>query len=393
MQSQEFFGSDSQMHSLIMDHLDLDRFEVYVACNRGATGTTPALEALSRLDDLKIRPTRFGPTVNSQRRIDVARQAAFSGPAAVLDLARLVAYARRHSIDVIHGTEKPRDAFYGYLLAKASGAKSATHLHVKAANWISRLTRWAMKRNDALIGVSDFICDSFADMGYERAKLHTVLNALDTSRIPPSTVPLADLRAEVRSEFGIGDGVPILLIASRLFPWKGHSELLDALAEVKADGRDFHLLVVGEDDPRATPGGGSYIAELRTRATSLDLDDRVTFTGYRTDVARLMEACDLYTMPSFEEPCAVVYLEAMAHRKAIVALDNGGTRELVVHDETGLLSEPWDVHALAKNITRLIDDEEERVAMGERGRTRLDAKFTPDRMARDVEAVYDKLVG
>lgn len=60
MKSQDFFGSDSQMHSLIMDNLDRERFEVHVACNRGATGASPSLQALSRLDDLRLRPTDFG---------------------------------------------------------------------------------------------------------------------------------------------------------------------------------------------------------------------------------------------------------------------------------------------------------------------------------------------
>ena len=113
MQSQSYFGSDSMIHSLIMRHLDRSRVDVHVACNEGdGQNKSPALKALEAIPDLHVRPTNFGPTVNSRSKSDIARDL-LGGPAALASLGGLIAYAKKNHIDIVHGTEKPRDAFYG----------------------------------------------------------------------------------------------------------------------------------------------------------------------------------------------------------------------------------------------------------------------------------------
>ncbi len=247
---------------------------------------------------------------------------------------------------------------------------------------MSPLTRWAMRRCDGLVGVSDFVARSAVAEGFNPARVHSVLNALDATEWCAS-VPATDIRAE----FGVPPERSLIAIMSRLFPWKGHSLLLKALAEVKRSGRNFTLLIVGEDDPRATPGGGSYSAELHRLVAEFGLTDQVVFTGFRTDASAIMAACDIYAMPTFEEPCAVVFLEAMALAKPVVSLHSGGVPEVVQDGTTGLLSLPEDDEALARNISRLIDDEALRRALGMRGRTRLLQHFGPDRLAADTERV------
>lgn len=90
-------------------------------------------------------------------------------------------------------------------------------------------------------------------MGYPASKTYAVLNSLDTINWSEA----CDGNA-VRKEFQIKPDVPVLAIISRLFPWKGHTELLKALALAKTQVPNFKLLVVGEDDPRATPGRESF---------------------------------------------------------------------------------------------------------------------------------------
>lgn len=387
MQSQEFFGADSMVHSLLMRHLDRDRFDVHVACAAGPDGAGPSMEVLGRIPGIAVVPMNFGPSVNSRRPSEVAAQLVGAGIPALTDMRGLVRYARRHGIDVVHATEKPRDAFYGYLLSRLVGAGCVIHLHVKAESWISPLSRWAMGQSDALVGVSDFVKGSLVDMGYPTERIHTVLNALDEQQWEPVAPDTA-----LRGEFGIADDVPIVLTASRLFPWKGQTELLRALDVVRRGGRRFHLFVVGESDPRATPGGGNYLTDLQAWAERLDLADVVTFTGYRADVRRFMATCDIFAMPSYEEPFGIVYLEAMALQKPVVALDNGGTREVVTAGTTGLLSPPYDIPALAANLEQLLDDPGLRARMGSAGRQRLIDHFTPRRLAADTAQVYEQVV-
>ncbi len=388
MQSQSYFGSDSMIHSLLMRYLDRSKFDVHVAVNAGTRESPSAsFKALQAIPDLQLRPTSFGPSVYSRSRLAVAKEAVTGGLPSAASLSGLAKYIRDHQIKLIHGTEKPRDAFIGLLLARTTGAKCVIQVHVKAENWISPLVRWSMKHADALVGVSAFVGGSLIDMGYPARKVHPVLNSIEAKEWP------AEIDGSpIRREFGIPADSPVLAIISRLFYWKGHTELIKALALIKAHAPDMRLLVVGEDDPRGMPGRGSYTAELKTLVHNLGLTEQVLFTGFRRDIRQILAACDIFTMPSFEEPCAVAYLEAMAMKKPVVALDNGGTRELIENGKSGLLSSPQDIDQLAKNILTLIQDPGLRLKMGEYGRRRVEEYFNPIRMACDVEAVYQELI-
>jgi len=88
----------------------------------------------------------------------------------------------------------------------------------------------------------------------------------------------------------------------------------------------------------------------------------------------------------------LVFLEAMAMAKPVVAIDNGGTPEVVEHGRWGLLSPPWDIGALAANITTLVNDPELRSRLGREGRARVLDYFNAQRMARDAERAYEKIL-
>ncbi len=388
MQSQSYFGSDSMVHGLIMEHLDRSRVTVHVACNPGSSGKkSRALAALEQIPNLHVRPTNFGPTLNTLTAAEVVRDTVVHGIPSLASIAGLARYARKHQINLVHGTEKPRDAFYGLLVARSCGAKALTHLHVKVEDWMSPLVKWAMGHDDALLGVSKFVAESAVAKGHPTDRVFWVVNSIDASRWNPDTDGTA-----VRREFGIADHTPVISIISRICPWKGHEILLQALGEAARTEKRFMLLIVGEDDPRATPGGGSYIAQLEPMVKDLSLEGNVIFTGLRSDVRQILAATDIYAMPTFEEPCAVAFLEAMAMRKPIVALDSGGTPQEVDDGKSGLLSPVGDVHALAQNLLRLIGDTDERGRMGMFARSRIESYFTPQRLADDVEQVYRRVL-
>jgi glycosyltransferase involved in cell wall biosynthesis len=106
-----------------------------------------------------------------------------------------------------------------------------------------------------------------------------------------------------------------------------------------------------------------------------------------------MAACDVFTMPSFEEPFGLVYLEAMAMQRPVVSVDNGGTPEVVEHGRSGLLSRYQDVEGLAANIVTLLGDRELRSRMGKYGRARVLDYFNAQRMAKDAGAAYEAVLG
>jgi glycosyltransferase involved in cell wall biosynthesis len=388
MQSQTYYGADSQIHGVLMRHLDREHVDVHVALNYG-TGSqkSASAQAIEKIPDVHIRPTNFGTTINERTRMQIILDTVQYGAASLYSLLSLAIYMRKHKINIIHCTEKPRDAFYGYLLSRLTGAKCVIHLHVKAENWISKRTQWAMRKASALIGVSQFVADSIREMGFPAEKIYFAHNSIAIDKWQP-----IEDDGRIRAEFNIRPDTPLLSIVSRLFYWKGHSELFEALAVVKQSTSNFKLLVVGEDDPRAHPGGGSYMNELKNQVQRLGLTDQVIFTGYRSDTRHIFAATDIYTMPSFEEPFGMVFLEAMAMQKPVVALDNGGSREIVDHGVTGLLSLPKDIGTLAENILTLVQDPALRMQLGACGRKKVETNFTPVHICSQVLTIYQKIL-
>src|SRR5262249_54973994 len=96
-------------------------------------------------------------------------------------------------------------------------------------------------------------------------------------------------------------------------------------------------------------------------------------------------------LPSFEEPFGLVFAEAMAMKRPVVGIANGGTPEVVEHGRSGLLSAPGDIAGLSDNLSLLLRDQDMRVRFGSYGRARVEARFNPQRMADDFADLYARL--
>jgi glycosyltransferase involved in cell wall biosynthesis len=161
---------------------------------------------------------------------------------------------------------------------------------------------------------------------------------------------------------------------------KGVLLLADAYSRVSLERNDCLLMFVGPDEE-----GLSRLPALADRPG-------IRCIGPSTEPERYMAAADVFCLPSFEEPFRLVFLEAMAMKKPVVALSNGGTPEVVVHGRTGLLSAPGDRKALAANLLTLIGDPTLRAQMGNCGRRRVEQRFDTNRMVRDAESLYEELI-
>jgi glycosyltransferase involved in cell wall biosynthesis len=110
-------------------------------------------------------------------------------------------------------------------------------------------------------------------------------------------------------------------------------------------------------------------------------------------VAALLAAADLFCLTSRREGVPVSILEAMAAGRAVVATDVGGVREQVVEGETALLVPPGDPGAFARAVAALLADPARRGAFGAAGQARARARFTVERAAAAIAAVYAELLG
>lgn len=378
--------SFASVHSLLMRYFNRERVEVHVACITTSKGEKNlSYRMLETIPDLHIRPTNFGPVIFQGSKIDIVRNILSAGPAVTVSVTGLINYIKQHHIDIVHVAEKPRDAFCGTLLAKLTGTKSIFHLHAKCGSWMTAPVRWAMKHANGIICVSHYGAQCALDEGYPVDKIYFAHNSVDAGRWNYDTDG-----SKVRSEFGMAPYMPLFSIIAALAPWKGHELLFNALSQIKSEIPDFKLLIVGDDNQQ---GSINYVKYLKEIIRELDLSKHVVFTGFRSDIQQILAASDIFTMPAIDEPFGLVFAEAMAMKKAIIALDQGGTPEVVEQSKSGLLSPPGDVERLAENILTLVNSPSLRKQMGEYGRKRVEKLFNPQRMANEVERIYRLVLG
>jgi glycosyltransferase involved in cell wall biosynthesis len=372
-------GADTWIHTQIISTLDRATHDVHVACVvENDHSPTPAFEAIRDMPDVSVHPVDFGrerfDATNDGRMRHLARSLRIVP--SILRTARLI---RREDISIIHTTDRPRDALVSVVLGRISRAQSIIHVHVVFREWIRGPLKWALRRADALVGVSVFVADSLVEGGHSRAKTFAALNAIDIDRWHPG-----EGREAIRAEFGVSDNETVVLCACRLFPEKGARELIRAIADVRVTHSHVRLWIVGDDVSQ----DHQYRTGLEELVTELQLGDTVTLSPRRGDMPRVMAGADVFAMPSFEEPFGLVFAEAMAMRIPVVALDNGGTKEVVIHGETGLLSPPGDHERLVAHLLTLLDDPGLRARMGDAGRSRVEQHFRMERLASNVAQIY-----
>jgi phosphatidylinositol alpha-1,6-mannosyltransferase len=184
-------------------------------------------------------------------------------------------------------------------------------------------------------------------------------------------------------------GRDYLLIVGRMAAterYKGHEQLLQALPRLPAAMSAPRLVIAGDGDDRP---------RLEALAHTLGVAGQVLFTGFVSEatLAELYARAAVFVMPSRGEGFGLVYLEAMRARRPCVAARTSAAAEIIADGETGLLVDPLDPDAIAGALGRLLASPELARAMGEAGRRRLEALFTPRRYRERLWPLLDRLTG
>ncbi len=186
---------------------------------------------------------------------------------------------------------------------------------------------------DHLIGNTRALAAWIVAQGWPRERVHYLPNFAHIEKATPVD----------RKNFGTPEDAPLALALGRLHPNKGFDVLLTALA--RAPG--LYLWLAGE---------GALEAELKRRAASLGIQNRVRFLGWREDIAALLAASDMLVCSSRIEPLGNTIIEAWAAGKPVVATTSAGPAELIADGKSGLLVPIDDADALAASMQRLVSD-------------------------------------
>lgn len=227
--------------------------------------------------------------------------------------------------------------------------------------------RAALRRYSGVIAISESLREfTEASTGVPTVTVHYGLPARGPA---PTRVP----RVEATQ----------LLAVGRLEEQKGFEVAIQAMALIKAVAPQAHLSIAGDGKQRQM---------LADRIATLGLTGTVSLLGRREDVHELMMNADILVHPARWEGFGLVLLEAMRAGLPIVATRVSAIPEVVAEDITGLLVPPDDPDALAAAISKLIHEPARRNEMGIGGFERLRERFSPERMARGVVALYEAVL-
>lgn len=192
-------------------------------------------------------------------------------------------------------------------------------------------------------------------------------------------------RAELRRQLGLPPGGTIIGVLGRLQPNKGQHRLLHMLVHLRDRGLDTHGLIVGGSAHGLSTDYEPYLSRL---VGELDLADRVTMTGQVADPEPYLRAMDVMVCTSDAEAFGIALVEAMAQEVPVVALGNTGPSEIIEPEFSGLFAPSPEPSAFAAVVGRLVAAPALRRRLGTRGRARVLATFTADRM---TERLHDEL--
>jgi glycosyltransferase involved in cell wall biosynthesis len=235
-------------------------------------------------------------------------------------------------------------------------------------------SRWL---TDQITAVSRATATSHLAAGMvDNDRLTIIENGIDVDVWRPDQ----HVREDFRRALGLTDEF-LWISVGRLETVKGFPALLEAMARLPRPAR---LVVLGE---------GTMHDELVAMVAQLGLERRVCLIGFEPDVKRWMQAADGFVLASRYEGLPMVLLEAGACGVPAVATDVAGTREVIVHGETGWLAHPSDAKALAAAMTKLMDAPVvARHAMSERARSRIVERFNLENVLDKWEQLYSELV-
>lgn len=307
-------------------------------------------------------------------------------PRYIPTLTTALGLALQEGVRIVHAGDLQPQGLIALLLKRLLGLPYVAYCHSEEVTQMEQFRFQPLIRDriyreaDAVVAACEFARKLLLQIGVPEERIHKINPGVDWARFSPRP-----RNPELVHRFSL-EGKKVLLTVSRLCARKGHDMVMKSIARIAAQVPNVRYLIAGR---------GPEEARLRQLAADLNLNPVVEFVGFvsEADLPEYYGLCDLFVMPNREEGdgdiegFGMVFLEAAAAGKAVVAGKSGGTEDSVVDGITGLLVNPENVAELADAFRRLLLDDTLRNKLGEAGMNRARTEFDWAVRARQLEEV------
>lgn len=348
----------------LMRHLDRQRFApMLLTSGDGALAAAARSYGIESLTQTFLWPSRRYP---------------WRYPSSVWDLIKTV---RRHNVKLIH-TNCARSLPYVRQACSVLHLPYVSHVRDFLRDWFGVKSVRALNGAKFVIANSQAIATACVNAGIENSHIRVIYN-------PIQLEPFAEARqfdsGAIRQELGLPDKAYVIGIVGQIQEIKGHMEFVEAASIVAAVLPQAHFVVIGD---AFTPELQTFKKRLLQKIEDYQLTERIHLSGYRKDVARVMQALDVLTVPSWNEPFGRVVVEGQAAGCPVIATDQGGIPELIQNGTNGILVPAKNGTHLAEAIIKLSSDTklQESIRLAGLGNSQ---RYSVQQHVDQIEAIYD----
>ncbi len=295
-------------------------------------------------------------------------------------IPKLIQFLRREKINLIHAHTRVTQVL-AFWLSLFTGIPVVTTCHGFYKQRLGRkiLPAWGKCVIAISDGVSDFLADDFH---VPKNKISLIYNAVNIEEMDKA---LANKnKNDLKAHFGFSPQDQVIGVVARLVKDKGHEILIRSLKDLSLRHPHLKLLIAGEGREK------SFLQQL---AQSLEMENRIFFSGTLTDISEALITLDLFVLPAtWREGFGLSIVEAMVAHKPVIVTNVWALNTLVRNEETGLLIPPSDVLALSQAIERLLEDKTLASKLAKQGRQMAVELFGIEHFADLVHQTYQKII-
>jgi glycosyltransferase involved in cell wall biosynthesis len=305
-----------------------------------------------------------------------------------IKLLRLFFYVKNLSPELIH-TQLEHSDILGNVFAKILRIPSVSTLHTLEVAKDLRFAHFRLKLKwfilkyfcDTIITVSEKTRDHHLKFGnLPKNKTSTIYNGIQLSRFQTHN---RTQNEEIKINLGLSPNSIVITTVAVLREQKGIQFMIQALPEILRYEPNLTYLIVGD---------GVYASQLNNLVDDLGLQERVLFTGYRTDIPDILAVSDLFVLPSLGDALPTVLIEALAAGKPIIATQVGGIPEIITDGINGLLVPPADPESLAFACLKILRDRDFSQCIGTKGVETAKDRFDIKIQVKKLVTLYNDLI-